>query len=132
MPCPYNIRMKNYFLILGDILALFLTTLIGFITHGETEVSFLPRFLAAFIPLLLAWFLLAPWFGLFEHENISNPRQLWRPVLAMVFSVPLAVVLRGFVLHSAVLPVFVMIFGATSALGLIIWRGLYFFLRRKS
>ena len=57
--------MKIYFLIIGDILALLIITLIGFVTHDEMDVSFLGRMSAVFFPLTLAWFLLAPWLGLF-------------------------------------------------------------------
>jgi len=70
--------MKRPALILGDILAILLTTLIGFAIQSETDLSFLPRFLAAFLPLTLAWFLLAPWFGLFQPEITFNIKQLWR------------------------------------------------------
>jgi hypothetical protein len=124
--------MPKLSLYVGDTIALLLTTIVGFLTHGESDFSFLPRFLAAFIPLTLAWFLLAPWFGLFQPEVISNPMQLWRPLLVMLFAVPLAVILRGFILHAAVLPLFAAIFGVTSAFGLLLWRGVYLFLSRKS
>ena len=116
-------------LYLGDALILFITTLVGFVTHGETDLSFLPRFLAAFVPLAVAWFLLAPWFGLFEPEISSSFKQLWRPGLVMLFAAPLAVVIRGLVLNAAILPIFAMVLGATAALGIVIWRGLYVFLK---
>jgi hypothetical protein len=119
-------------LFLGDAFALLLTTLIGFITHGEADVSFLPRFLAAWVPLTLAWLLIVPWFGLFQPETISNPRQLWRPVLAMLFAAPLAVVFRGLILNAVIQPVFAIVFGATSALGVVVWRGLLSLLARKN
>ena len=57
--------MKNKMLILGDIFVLLIVTLIGFATHGETSISFLPRMLTTYIPLVIVWFLLAPWFQLF-------------------------------------------------------------------
>ena len=124
-------NMNRNILILGDILALLVTTLIGFVTHGEGNLSFLPRFLTAFMPLISAWFLLAPWFGLFQPEIISNPKQLWRPVLAMIFAAPLAVIFRGLILNAPIIPIFVIVFGATSAVGMVIWRGIYTFLNRK-
>lgn len=119
-------------LYVGDAVAILLVTLVGFITHGETDLSFLARFLAAFVPLGLAWFLLAPWFGLFESEIVSSLKQLWRPVLAMVFAAPLAAVVRGLILNTAILPIFAIVLGATSALGMVIWRGLYLLLKHKS
>jgi hypothetical protein len=64
--------MNRYILILGDILAILITTLIGFATHEELNVSFIGRMSAAFFPLTLAWFLLAPWFGLFLQDIASD------------------------------------------------------------
>src|SRR5512143_1430879 len=98
--------MKNSILIVGDILALLITTLIGFVTHGEGNLSFLPRFLAAFIPMTLAWFLLAPWFRLFQPEN-SHLKQLWRVLLVMLFAAPLAVTVRSALLLTDAIPIFV-------------------------
>lgn len=57
--------MKNKtILALGDVAALAIVTFIGFATHDETGLSFLPRMMITFIPLLIGWFLLAPGFGL--------------------------------------------------------------------
>jgi len=122
--------MKN-FLILGDILSIAVVTLIGFATHGETDLSFLPRFLATYFPLSISWFLLAPGFGLFQPEITSNPKGLWRPALAMLFAAPLAALLRAIVLNTVVIPVFGIALGATSALGMVLWRGFYFLLSRS-
>ena len=74
----------------------------------------------------MGWFLLAPWFGLIKAEIISNPKQIWRPALAMLFAGPLAVVLRGLILNAPIIPIFVVVLSATSALGMVIWRTLYF------
>ena len=123
--------MKNKILILGDILALLIVTLIGFATHGETSISFFPRVLTTFIPLLIGWFLLAPWFGLLDPEIYSNPKQLWRPALTMLFADPLAVVLRGLILNAPIIPIFAVVLSVTSALGMMIWRTLYLILKRK-
>jgi Protein of unknown function (DUF3054) len=121
---------SKYSLILGDIITLLIITLIGFATHGETSISFLPRMLTTFIPLLIGWFLLAPWFQVFNSEINSNPNQLWRPALAMLFAGPLAVVLRGLILNAPIIPIFAVVLSATSALGMAIWRTLYLILKR--
>ena len=123
--------MKKSILIIGDILAIAITTLIGFATHRELKSEFFPRMAAALIPLTIAWFLLAPWLGLFQSEITSNPKQLLRPMLAMIFAAPLAGVLRGLILQSDIVPIFIIVFGATSALGMVIWRTSYFALNRK-
>jgi hypothetical protein len=123
--------MSKSILYIGDILTLLVTTLIGFATHNELKSEFLLRMVAAIVPLTIAWFLLAPWFGLLQPEITSNPRQLWRPVLAMIFAAPLAGVFRGLILQADIVPIFIIVFGATSALGMVIWRTLYFLLNRK-
>jgi hypothetical protein len=127
--------MKKYILILGDILTMLLTTLIGFATHGEVGAGspgpsiILPRMAAAFFPLTVGWFLLAPWFGLFQNEITSNPKQLWRPAPAMFFAAPLAAILRGLILNAPIIPIFAIVLGATSALGMVVWRALFLVLK---
>ena len=123
--------MKKSILILGDILAILIVTVIGFATHGEADLSFLPRMSAAFFPLVIAWFLLSPFLGLFQAEITSNPKQLWRPVLAMLFAGPFAAVLRGFLLNAPIIPIFAVVLASTSAFGILIWRGVYFLFSRK-
>lgn len=125
--------MKQHtLLIFGDLLAMAIVTVIGFATHGETDLSFLPRMLASFVPLTLAWFLAAPWLRLFQAHIIASPRQLWRVPLAMLFAGPLAAVLRAFWLGGVVIPIFVAVFTATSALGMLGWRALWLaFARRR-
>jgi len=123
--------MKKSILVIGDTLVILVTTLIGFTTHGELKSEFLLRMVAAIVPLIVAWFLIAPWLGLFQPEITSNPKQLWQPVLAMIFGAPLAVVFRGLILNSAILPIFAIVLGATSAFGMVIWRGIYFLSNRK-
>jgi len=124
--------MNKYILIIGDILAIALVTFIGFAIHGEAGLSFLPRIAAALFPLVVAWFLLAPWFGLFQDEIVANARQLWRPALIALFAAPLAAVLRGFILNTSIIPVFAVVLGATTAFGMVTWRGMYFLLKLKA
>jgi DUF3054 family protein len=119
-------------LIVGDILAIAITTLIGFATHGELSSAFRLRMFAAIIALTIAWFLLAPWLGLFRSEVVSNLKQLWRPAVTMIFAAPLAGILRGLILRADIVPVFIIVFGATSAFGMIVWRSLFLFLHRRS
>jgi hypothetical protein len=124
--------MSKPVLILGDLLAIALVTIIGFATHGEAELSFLPRMAALYFPLAISWFLLAPLLGLFQRETVSNPKQLWRLALAMIFAASLAAVLRGFILNTPVIPIFAGVLAGTSGLGMILWRGLYFLWNRRA
>ena len=131
MPSLVILGMKKYFLILGDTLAILIVTFIGFATHGEADISFLPRMAAMFFPLLIAWFLLSPFLGLFQPDVTSDTRQLWRPVLAMIFAGPVASVLRGLLLNAPIIPIFAIVLSTTSAFGMLVWRGIYLLLQRK-
>jgi hypothetical protein len=122
--------MNRSILIVGDILAILITTLIGFATHDELDVAFVGRMSAAFFPLLIAWFLLAPFLGLFQKQTVSDPKQLWRPVLAMFFAAPFAAVLRGFILNAPIIPIFALVLASTSALGILVWRAILYFVSR--
>ncbi len=123
--------MKKYLPFIGDILAHAIVTIIGFTTHGEANTSFLPRMAAVFFPLIISWFAIAPWFELFNSEITSNPKQLWRPALAMIFAGPLAVVIRGLILNAPIIPIFAVVFSATSALGMTIWRWIYILISKR-
>jgi len=123
---------KKNILILGDIVAIAILTFIGFATHGETGFSYIPRMATTFFPVLVSWFLIAPWLGLFDEQVVANPKLLWRILLAMVFIAPLAVILRATLLHSAVQPLFALILGGSNALGMLMWRGVYLFVVRRA
>ncbi|MEJ5223156.1 MAG: DUF3054 domain-containing protein [Anaerolineales bacterium] len=122
---------KRTLLILGDLLAIAVVTFLGFATHNEADLDFLPRMAATFFPLAAAWFLTAPWLGLLDGRVTANPRQLWRPVVAMVLAGPLAAVLRAFWLGGVIIPIFVVVLSGTSGLGMLVWRGLWLLLGRR-
>ena len=122
---------SSWIICAGDTFAIAILILIGFATHGETGLSFLPRMSALFFPLVISWFILAPWLGLFQHEIVSNPKQLWRPALVMLFAAPLAAAVRGLILNAPIIPIFVIVLSAASALGMVVWRGLYYFIHPK-
>jgi len=119
-------------LITGDILALAIITLIGFASHGETDISFIPRMFTTFIPLLVSWFLIAPWLGLFNAQTTSDPKQLWRPPLATLLATPMAAILRAAMLNAVALPLFTLILGGSAALGMLVWRVVWYLLSQKS
>lgn len=120
--------MKRLTLVLGDLLAIAILTVIGFASHGETDASYLPRMAATFVPMAVGWFLLAPALGLFEAEHVRSARELWRPAWGAFFASQLAVILRGLWLNAPVLPLFGIILGATAALGMLVWRGIWVWL----
>ena len=125
--------MKNKnILILGDILALAVVTVIGFVTHGELGLEYLPRMAAAFFPLAATWWILAPRFDLFSPQVASDLKTIGRPVLAVLFAAPLALVFRGLFLNAPIIPVFAVVFTLTSAFGVVVWRIIYLLSARRN
>jgi len=49
----------------------------------------------------------------------------------MLFVGPFAVTLRGLILNAPIIPIFAVVLTATSAFGMLVWRGIYFLLNRK-
>lgn len=111
-------------LVAGDILVLLLVTIFGFATHGELGSAGL-RMLTTFVPLVVAWVLVAPHLGVFDLEKSSQAGQLWRPFWAMVLAGPLAAWLRGTLLNTPIVPIFVVVLGGICAIALFLWRLLY-------
>jgi hypothetical protein len=121
-----------WILIAGDVLVLLLVTVFGFATHGELGNAGL-RMLTTFVPLVVAWVLVAPHLGAFDLEKSSQPDQLWRPFWAMVLAGPWAAWMRGAWLNAPIIPVFVVVLGGICALALLVWRFLFwaFYARRS-
>lgn len=113
----------NRILIFGDTLVILLITISGFATHGE--IGNMGRMLTTIIPLFAAWFLISPFFGLFNEKIIYQPNQLWRVILAMFGVIPLAAWLRGLWLNTPILPLFVLVLGGVSSFCMFLWRTLY-------
>jgi hypothetical protein len=78
--------------------------------------------LTTYVPLLAAWFLIAPYLGVYNLAWAGEFRQLWRPFWAMVLAAPFAAGLRGAWLGAVILPIFVVILGGISALAILAWR----------
>lgn len=124
------INRRILILILGDLLVLSLVTVFGFASHGEISSGGI-RMLTTFLPLIISWFLVAPFLGAYDIQLSAKFRQLWRPFYAMVLAAPFAAFLRGVMLGNApVLPVFVVVLGGVSALAILVWRVIYFLFAR--
>lgn len=117
-------------LLLGDMFTLLLVTLFGFARH-ETLGTAGTRMLSTFVPLVIAWLLIAPLLRLFQDSVSSNWKELWRPFWAMVLAAPLAAWMRGVWLGASILPIFVVVLGGFSALALLAWRALYWLWRNR-
>jgi len=117
-------------LFIGDILTLVIVTIIGFASHGTIDTAG-TRMLTTFLPLAAAWFLIAPHLKVYESQIVLDWRQLWRPFWSMVLAVPMAAWMRGMILNAPILPLFVIILGGVSAVGILAWRGLFLLVLNK-
>ena len=113
---------KKTILILGDIIAFIVLTVLGFAAHDEMSLSYLPRMAAAFFPAGLGWFVLTPWFGLYDETVIGSAKNLLRIPLAFLFIAPFAAVLRSVWLGEPVSAMFTLVLAATNAFGMMVWR----------
>ncbi len=111
------------FLVLGDVLALALVTLIGFASHGELNTAG-RRMLTTFFPLLAGWLLAGPALGAYDLRRVGQLAQLWRPAWAMFLGGALAAGLRGWWLNAPIIPIFLFVLSSVGAAGMLIWRGL--------
>ena len=131
-----NIMEKQFgsgwpILLLGDMFSLLLVTLTGFASHGTMGTAG-TRMLTTFVPLVVAWLLVAPHLHVFQDSVSSNWKELWRPLWAMVLAAPLAAWMRGVWLGAPILPIFVVVLGGFSALALLVWRSLYWLWRNRT
>jgi hypothetical protein len=114
---------KKTTLMLGDILAIAILTVIGFATHDEFDLSYLSRMGTTFFPMLIGWFLAATWVDLFDERVISNHNYFG------VFTCHgLPHCLRSFYPNSraAVLPSLTLILAVPMRWVCWFWRGVFF------
>ena len=123
-------QANRFVLIAGDIITLAVVTVIGFASHGTANTAG-ARMLTTFIPLVVAWFLVAPFLNVYKSEYVLDGLQLWRPVWAMFLAAPMAAWLRGVMLSSPILPIFVVILGGASVAGILIWRALFWLVAKR-
>lgn len=117
-------------LLIGDLITLLVVTIIGIGSHENTISIY--RVGVNFLPLTIAWLIVAPWFGAYDQNIIPYFKRIPQLLLAVLVAAPLAALLRGFILNTMVQPIFVVVLGLTNALGIGIWRGLWIiFSKRK-
>jgi FlaA1/EpsC-like NDP-sugar epimerase len=107
----------------GDVAVLVLLTIIGFATHLTLDAF--GRLIVTALGLVLAWAIVAPFFGVYDERAIETPGELWRVAWAAIAAAPMAAFLRGMVLNRDIPWVFILVTMLTSSFGLIAWRILY-------
>ncbi len=113
-------RKQLMILIAVDTLVLLVVTWLGFATHNRSLAD--GRWLATFIPMAFAWFLAAPWLGLYRAGVADRMQDFWRTAIAAALAAPLAVLLRALWLQQTVIPVFGLVMIAMTAAGMMLWR----------
>ena len=126
----WRLTPERRILIVGDVVILTLITGFGFANHGTLGSAGL-RILSTLVPLVVAWFLISPLMGVFDESRVRDPRQLWRPLWAMILAAPIAAFMRGVWLNQPILPLFVFVIGGFSALALVGWRALYLLYQKR-
>jgi hypothetical protein len=119
-------RFSNYqiLLFIGDIIIFAIVTILGFASHDTLGTAGF-RMLTTFVPVVLAWLLIAPHLSVYDIDVVIRFRGLWRPPWAMVLAAPMAAFLRGAWLGTAIIPVFVVVIGGVNALAILIWRMIF-------
>ncbi len=117
-------------MILGDLFAILVLTLIGFASHAElTSAGW--RLLTTFLPVSVAWLISAYFLGALDVNIAKAPSQLWKPAIAMFFAAPLAVILRGLWLNRPIIPIFAVVLTASAILCMLVWRAILCFFWRR-
>ena len=112
-------------LVIGDLIALAIVTIVGFGVHGELDVSMIPRMFTTFLPMAVSWLFIAPWLNVFEEKISGDWRKLWRLPAAGIISTPLAATMRAVILNSVLAPLFIIILAITTSIGILLWRILF-------
>jgi hypothetical protein len=116
-------------LMAGDLLVLLSFVLIGRQNHALAVTNIIATAQTA-IPFLFSWFLIAPWFGLYNNE-ISRVFSKFLPRLVAVWliSVPVAHILRALLLGRPIpdgIPItFVIVSLVYIGAVMLIWRSIY-------
>jgi len=121
-------------LVVGDIVSFLVFTAVGLNSHKETVSPASVVAIAA--PFLIAWFVVAPFFGAFgRRASAATTRPLpllSRTALAWVVAWPVALLLRKVLFHGDITAAFAIVAFIFNTLFLLGWRGVasFAFFRR--
>jgi len=121
---------EQWWLLAGDVAAVAVVTVWGFASHRTLGTAGW-RMLSTFVPVLVAWWMVGPFLGVYDFSRATDCRQLWRPFWAMVLAGPMAALLRAFWLGGVIVPLFVIVLGGVGALGIALWRGVFCLLYKR-
>lgn len=104
----------------GDVVVLIVLTIVGFASHSTLDETV--RMIVTTAGVLVAWAIVAPWFGAFSAEAITRWNGVWRVALAWAVAAPVAGFLRGLLLDLVVSPTFILVTIAVNGAALVAWR----------
>ena len=104
----------------GDVVVLIVLTIVGFASHSTLDETV--RVIVTTAGVLVAWAIVAPWFGAFTTETITRWSGVWRVALAWAVAAPVAGFLRGLLLDLVVSPTFILVTIAVNGAALVAWR----------
>jgi len=109
--------------IIGDAVLLIALTVVGFVSHSTLDETW--RLVVTTLGVLLAWAVVAPWFGVFSTKVLTRPAAVWRVAWAWAIAAPVAGFLRAWILGVSVSVTFILVMIAVNGAGLVIWRVAY-------
>jgi hypothetical protein len=104
----------------GDVVVLVVLTIIGFASHSTLDET--SRLVVTTAGVLVAWAVVAPWFGAFSTATITRWTAVWRVGLAWAVAAPVAGFLRGLILDLAISATFILVTIAVNGAALVVWR----------
>jgi hypothetical protein len=107
----------------GDVVVLFVLTLIGFVTHSTLDE--IGRLVVTTLGVLAAWAIVGPWFGVFSTTVLTRWIAVWQVALAWAVAAPVAGFLRGLLLDVNVSATFILVTIAVNGAALVVWRSGY-------
>ncbi len=127
-PAEMPDKQRITILVVGDALAFLVFAAIGRGSHGEAAgLAALPQIALTALPFAAAWFIVAPFVGVYRHDVAADPRKMAkRTVLGWLLSWPLAMALRGIFVDHAIPPLTFAIITLLFNTGiLLLWRWPY-------
>jgi hypothetical protein len=115
--------------IIGDVVLLIALTVVGFVSHSTLDETW--RLVVTTLGVLLAWAVVAPWFGVFSTAVLTRPAAVWRVAWAWAIAAPVAGFLRAWILGVTVSATFILVMIAVNGAGLVIWRVAYAALQQR-
>jgi hypothetical protein len=118
----------------GDVIAFLIFSAIGRASHAEAAgFGALLQIAETAAPFMAGWFVVAPLAGLFRADIAAAPRRmLARTSLAWLVALPIGLALRALIRQTSIPISFALVTFVSVLVILMLWRGLFALLGRRS